>query len=82
MKWRAETSNDPAFREAAERFVMGVDVLRIAHEEADDCLCWYEAIKAAAAACIETAENAGLLGRRKGPKSAPGTPEARSLGVG
>jgi hypothetical protein len=81
MVWRAEMSNDLAFREAAGRFVMGVDALRIAHEEADNCLCWYEAIKAAAEVCIQTSKNAGLLRRRKGPAIAPATPEVPATGT-
>jgi hypothetical protein len=75
MAWRAEMSNDHAFVEAAMRFVMGVDTLRLAHEEADDCLCWYEVVKAEAKAC-------GIEGSpqiRKGPATAPGMPVAASL---
>jgi hypothetical protein len=72
MAWRAEMSNDPGFIEAAMRFVMGVDTLRLAHEEADECLCWYEVIEAEAKAC-------GIEGSpqiRKGPARARTTPEA------
>jgi hypothetical protein len=61
MAWRAEMSNDPGFIEAAMRFVMGVDTLRLAHEEADECLCWYEVIRAEAEACAPKKDPASAI---------------------
>jgi hypothetical protein len=71
MVWRAEMSADPGFVATAMRFVMGVDTLRLLHEEADECLCWYEA-------CA----GEGSPSPKKPPAPAARTPEARSLGVG
>ena len=41
---QADLSADPAFVENSAAFVLGVDRLRIAHEELTDCNCWYKAV--------------------------------------
>lgn len=42
---QADKSNDPHFVETAGRFLMGIDRLRMDHEELSGCGCWYEAVR-------------------------------------
>jgi hypothetical protein len=42
----ADTSDDPGFVDRCAKYVVATDQLRILHEEATLCNCWYDAVRA------------------------------------